>query len=229
MRLEETKKIIATIMATFPAQYGRFDKMMIDNMISSWAEIFKDYEYPEVNAGLTVFLKTDISGFPPTPAMIIDKISKHIKPTNEIAPLEAWALVSKAISNSNYNSQEEFEKLPPLVQKAVGDPATLREWAAMDSNTVHSVEQSNFLRTYEALAKRAKDDAKLPPELRLRLEGQKVEQIEDKQSDEVEHLLRKAKEPTGQRASGEQIDELMQSIASEMKAEKRRVIHERLY
>ena len=219
MRLEETKKIIATIMATFPAQYGRFDKMMIDNMISSWAEIFSDYEYPDVNAGLMVFLKTDTSGFPPTPAMIIDKISKHIRQDqqNEITPLEAWALVSKAIKNSNYNSEEEFAKLPPLVQKTVGNPATLREWAAMESNTVHSVEQSNFLRTYEALMKRAKDDIKLPPEFRLRLEGVKVEQIEDKQSDEIEELLRKAHTPTDKRASAEEIDRMMQEASERMK------------
>ena len=65
--------------------------------------------------------------------------------------------------------------------------------------------------------KRAKDDIKLPPEFRLRLEGVKVEQIEDKQSDEIEELLRKAHTPTDKRASAEEIDRMMQEASERMK------------
>lgn len=180
MTRNDTIKILSIVMATFPSHYMKFDQIMTDRLIESWTDVFGDYEYKDVYAGLNIFLKTDLSGFPPTPAMIIDKIAKHTEhsPEYEMTGMEAWALVSKAIKNSNYNSEEEYRLLPPLVQKAVGSPSTLREWAAMDSNTVHSVEQSNFLRMYDAIAKRARDDKKLPQAYRMQIETRPVMQIE---------------------------------------------------
>lgn len=218
MRLEETIKIIKIVKSSYPRFYDKVNAEDFNDMIDSWHLMLEEYDYPNVQAGLVSFIKTDTSGFPPSVGQIIammPSIRNDMHAT--ITPIEAWALVSKAIKNSNYNSEDEFAKLPPLVQKAVGNPATLREWAAMESNTVHSVEQSNFLRTYEALMKRAKDDIKLPPEFRLRLEGVKVEQIENKQSDEIEELLRKAHTPTEKRASAEEIDRMMQEASERMK------------
>lgn len=180
MTKNETIKILSVVMATFPSHYTKFDKVMIDRLIESWTDIFADYEYKAVYTGLNIFLKTDISGFPPTPAMIIEKIAKHTEHRfeYEMTGTEAWALVSIAIKNSNYNSEEEFSKLPPLVQKAVGAPSTLREWASMDSITVHSVQMSNFLRMYDGVCKRAKDDAKLPPDFRMQIETRPTMMIE---------------------------------------------------
>lgn len=55
---------------------------------------------------------------------------RELNTPKQLNELEAWSLVEKAIRNSIYNSQEEFSKLPPLVQKAVGSPNVLRLWAA---------------------------------------------------------------------------------------------------
>ena len=218
MKLEETIKIIKIVKSSYPRFYDKVNAEDFNDMIDTWNLMLEEYDYPNVQAGLISFIKTDTSGFPPSVGQIVAMMPSVRNDTQAtIAPLEAWALVAKAIGNSNYHSEEEFEKLPPLIQKAVGNPATLREWAAMDSNTVHSVEQSNFLRTYEALMKRAKDDIKLPPEFRLRLEGVKVEAIEDKQSDEVKELLRQAHTPTDKRASAEEIDRMMKEASERIK------------
>jgi len=49
-----------------------------------------------------------------------------------------------------------------LLQKIVGSPNTLREWALMDVETVNSVIQSNFMRSYRAKMTKMKEYAMLP-------------------------------------------------------------------
>ena len=80
-------------------------------------------------------------------------------------------MVSKACSNGIYGYREEFAKLPPEVQRAVGAPEQLREWAMMDSDTVQSVVASNFQRNYRASQTRAREQAKLPPNVLQMIAG----------------------------------------------------------
>lgn len=209
MRRDETIKILTVIKLTYPNAFKRTNADDFRMMIDAWNTVFAEYNYEDVNTGLLSFMRTDTSGFPPSVGQIIGMMpSVRNNETVTLNALEAWALVAKAIRNSNYHSVEEYDALPPLVQKAVGNPATLQDWAAMDSGVVHSVEQSNFMRTYEALVKRAKDDVKLPPELRLALEGTKTEVIEDKAAD---------KEEQTQRPSAEEIDRMMQELGARFK------------
>ena len=79
-----------------------------------------------------------------------------------MTPQEAWNLVAKAIRNSAYESREEFDKLPTDLQRLVGSPNQLRDWALMDSDTVHSVISSNFQRSF-SIRKKADDDFKALP------------------------------------------------------------------
>ena len=75
---------------------------------------------------------------------------------NEIA---AWGVVLKALRNSTYHSEEEFNKLPLVIQKAVSSPGQLREWATMENldGTGLNVIQSNFMRTYRLEIEREKE------------------------------------------------------------------------
>lgn len=79
---------------------------------------------------------------------------------------DAWNLVAAAVRNGIYGAKEEFEKLPPILRRIVGSPATLREWAAMDSETLHSVVSSNFQRSYRYIAAAEKEYRKLPDGLK---------------------------------------------------------------
>lgn len=84
----------------------------------------------------------------------------------EMTEQEAWALVSRALTNGYYGAKEEFAKLPSAVQATVGDPEQLREWAAMDRATVQSVVASNFQRSYRDKAKHEREFAALPEEVK---------------------------------------------------------------
>jgi hypothetical protein len=84
---------------------------------------------------------------------------------NQLSEGEAWALVKKGIADGNYHSEERYNELPPLVQRAVGGAEMLRQWAQTDSTQVNTVIMSNFQRTYKAIL--AKDDFnnKVPEQL----------------------------------------------------------------
>lgn len=73
-----------------------------------------------------------------------------------------WELVTNALRNSSYGSVEEFAKLPPDVQRAVGSPNMLRTWAAMNFSELQTVVASNFKRDYRAIIAQKKDFAKIP-------------------------------------------------------------------
>jgi hypothetical protein len=72
---------------------------------------------------------------------------------------------------SYYNAAEEFQRLPPLLQRIVGSPNQLREWAIMEAETVNSVVQSNFMRSYKAVVAQEKERAMLPESTRQMITG----------------------------------------------------------
>lgn len=160
MNITEAKKIIASMMVF----YSNYKPTDVDYAAQSWSEIMEEYTYEQVNAGLKMFMKSDTSGFAPAPGQIIDNIHKLTEP-QELNEMEAWSLVSKAIRNSGYNSVEEFVKLPPIVQKAVGLPSQLRTWA-LDENYNEEVISSNFIKCYRTELARERELQKMPKAVR---------------------------------------------------------------
>lgn len=165
MREEEARKIIAVLMVTYP-NYKPIDT---DLAVKTWTGAMEEYSYECVSTALKAYIRSDSSGFAPTPGQLIDKIQNMIVP-EELNEMEAWALVSKAIRNGGYNSAFEFAKLPPLVQKAVGLPDQLRIWA-LDKNYSEDVVSSNFIKCYRAVSQKEKDAKKLPREVRMVIEN----------------------------------------------------------
>lgn len=163
MTREETKKIIAVIATAYP-NYKPND---YSTVISIWSEMLSGYEYMDINNALKAYILTDKSGFAPSIGQIVEKINAH----EEMEDLEAWALVRKAIRNGNYGSAEEFSKLPPDVQKAVGDSTNIEAWASVPSGSVETVIQSQFLRAYRNVKTREMEERKINPQISVKLQG----------------------------------------------------------
>lgn len=163
----EVKKLIYVVKATYPRYYEKFTQADYENMLISWSMCLEEYTYAQASAGLKAFLKLDTKGYPPVVGQIIEQIQKLNPETEIMGALEAWQLVYKAICNSNYNSDSEFKKLPPLCQKVIGTPANLRSMANMEIDTVMGVEQSHFIRQYNENVKREKELMKVAPEMRV--------------------------------------------------------------
>lgn len=180
MTREDTKKILMIVQTS----YSNWHPVDLGFAINTWTSMLSEYSYQEVADALKTFILSDTKGFAPSIGQLVDKIHLLRESSGEqryIGELEAWAMVYKAICNSNYNAEAEFQKLPDMVQKAVGTPANLTEWAKMDVETVQSVEQSHFIRSYRATVEREKENAKLPQEIRQRLEMTHVELLNSEQ------------------------------------------------
>ena len=169
MNREETISIMAVLKAAYPNYYKDMKRGDAEAIIALWTSMFSDEPAEVVAVAVKAHIASDVKGFPPHIGAIKAAIGK-IKSPDEMTEIEAWNYVVKAIRNSNYNSREEFEKLPPIVQRLVGSPNQLREWAMMDSETVNSVISSNFQRSYKARATSEREFLALPQDVRQTME-----------------------------------------------------------
>lgn len=184
MNVTEAKKIIASMIVS----YSNCKPTDVDYAATIWADMLSEYTYEQVDSALRSFIMSDKSGFAPSIGQLVEKIHTMTQP-QELNEMEAWSLVSKAIRNSGYNSVEEFAKLPPLVQKAVGLPSQLRTWA-LDENYNEEVAMSSFQRAYKAEIKRHEELQKMPQSIRNLIEkanaGSYSAQIAEKRQRTIE-------------------------------------------
>ena len=166
MTREETVKIIRIMCDCYP-NYKPSD---LSETVDVWNMMLKDCVYEQVSVALKAYIRSDTSGFAPSVGQLINKLHEVQSP-QELNEMEAWFLVSRALRNGYYGAVEEFNKLPPLVQKAVGSPDNLRNWALTDSKSIENVVQSNFMRTYRVVVNRAKEYQKMPKDIQALIEN----------------------------------------------------------
>lgn len=163
MTRDETKQILMRIQTTYP---NCKPQGSISLVVDVWHEYLAEFQYTDILAAVKAFVLTDSSGFAPSVGQIINQLRK-MACGDELSDLEAWAMVSRALRNGTYGANEEFEKLPPMVQKAVGTPSNLRNWAMAEDGSVETVIMSQFLRTYKTVCSRENEKMMLPQSLRL--------------------------------------------------------------
>lgn len=186
MTREETVKIIRIMVDSYP----NYKPNNISETVDVWYMMLSDYDYNLVAMALKAYILSDTSGFTPSIGQLVSKIQTITKP-HELSEMEAWSLVSKAIRNSGYNSVEEFAKLPPLVQKAVGLPDQLKIWA-LDENYNEQVISSNFMRCYRNELARNDELSKMPSEVKALIssiyKNSYSAQIEEKREEAIKSL-----------------------------------------
>ena len=178
MTRDEFKILAKGMKAVYAQQTFLPDKDAFD----MWFALLQDLPYKLANVAIQKHMLTE--KFPPTPAEIREKAAQMIEvPETEMSELEAWALVRKAIRNSGYHAQEEFDKLPEACREAVGNAANLEEWAKMDYEKVESVGQSHFIRNFRTAVLRIKEEQRLPEQMRKLISEMRESRmkIEDKE------------------------------------------------
>ena len=161
MSRDEVKRIIQIMCATYP-NYHPAD---LSQTVDAWHFMLESYPYNQIAIALKAYITSDASGFAPSVGQLTAKLNT-ITAGNEPSELEAWSMVSKALRNGYYGAEEEFSKLPELVQKAVGNPSNLRQWSQTDVDSIENVIQSNFLRTYRNVLKRAEEVGRMPSDIK---------------------------------------------------------------
>ena len=187
MTREETVKIIRIMVDSYP-NYKPND---ISETVDVWQMMLSDYDYNLVAMALKAYILSDTSGFAPSIGQLVGKIQTLTKP-QELNEMEAWSLVCDALKNCGYNYVEEYAKLPPLVQKAVGLPAQLQTWA-LTENLNKDVVGSNFMRCYRIEVERQNEISKMPQNVKELLEKVSNESnychIEQKREHSVKSLV----------------------------------------
>ena len=161
MNQTETLKIMAVLRGAYPAFYRDMSRKEAESVVALWAEMFAEDDVAIVAAAVKALIATDEKGFPPHIGAVKARVRQLTQPAG-MTPQEAWNLVAKAIRNSAYESREEYDRLPKEIQRLVGSPNQLRDWALMDSDTVHSVVASNFQRSFAVRQKSYNDFNALP-------------------------------------------------------------------
>lgn len=167
MTKQETTQILALLNAAYPAFYSKMSRMEIDGVVALWAEMFVDDDFGLVKYALKELIATH-TGYPPDIAALKTKIAEVTqaatdKPTHE----ELWQKLKAAASNGYYNARAEFEKLPPVLKRYVGSPATLREYAMIDADTFNTVNHGQFLKQIKVIEDREEYAQKMPDNVKM--------------------------------------------------------------
>lgn len=162
MTIKETTKIIMVLSTMFP----NFKMEKPQETVEVWNWALEEYSYEQVNIAIKEYMKNSDGAFAPSVAQLIhlmEKPNQVALDNSYIDEAEAWSMVMKAVRNSGYHSAEEFDKLPTLIQRAIGSASELKSWA-LDEDFNESVQNSHFNRRYNELIRKDKEIQKMPEE-----------------------------------------------------------------
>lgn len=157
MTRQEALAVLVILKTAYPTFYKNYSKEDVNAAVDLWATMFSDEPVSIITEAVKSLICT--LKYPPTIADVKEKIAMITQPLM-MTEMEAWSRVRGAISY--YHANEAFANLPPMLQKIVGSPNVLKEWSQMDIETLNTVVQSNFMRSYKAKASQEKEYAMLP-------------------------------------------------------------------
>lgn len=171
MTRKEVIGLMAIIEVAYPGAFSAKSERQKLDAIEVYADFFEADDPKLVYAAVKSIIAGNDSPYAPKIGEIKARMQELTRPEGELTESEAWALVARACRRGYYNAQEEYDKLPPVVQAAVGSPNQIRAWSMIDEDEFQTVVASNFMRSYRIHVKRARADALLPPSVRELLKG----------------------------------------------------------
>lgn len=168
MNKQETTQII-TLLAGNYNKISEKTKEQKQMMLNTWYECLNDLDY---NLVLQAVKKTIIeSEYPPTIHEIRKNAIEIIKPTTNKTSIEAWNEAYSMICNGLYMTEEQFEMASPEVKKFFGNVRQIKELAQTDLDIVNTVTKGQFLKQYEIIIERQKQDKLLPEKMQNLIKG----------------------------------------------------------
>ena len=181
MNTEETKKLLALIAVYYP-NFNPDNKALT---VKAWSATLADIRFEDMQKALLAFVRTSDSPFAPNIGQLLARLD-NIQ-NGDIDDGEAWNLVYRAICNSAYNAEKEFNQLPEVIRETLHTPSQLREWATSDINgNALQVIHSNFLKAYSQVKTRQKDNRRLTPDLRKQIENKAYKWLPEPEQKEPE-------------------------------------------
>lgn len=126
--------------------------------IDVWASCFRDDPIELVQTAVLALIQTSRSEFRPTIGMVRQKM-RDIVYGEQMSETEAWLAIKRALPKAQESpetlggAREAWANLPEMLQKLV-TPKQLRDWNSVETETLDTVIQSNFLRSYREIRDR---------------------------------------------------------------------------
>ena len=138
-------------------------------MLNTWYECLRDLDYKLV---LQAVKKTIIeSPYPPTIHEVRKNAIEFVNPTTQKTGIEAWNEAIKMISNGLYMTEEQFNNYSSEVKRFFGSVNQVRQLAMVDMETINTVTKGQFLKQYDILVQRDKEEKLLPAPMKEMIEG----------------------------------------------------------
>ena len=159
MNKAETVQVITLLAGNYDS-VAKKDATQKQLMINTWQECLGDLDYKLV---LQAVKKTIIeSPYPPTIHDIRKNAVEMVNPTTKRTAIEAWSEAYSMICGGLYMTQEQFDMASPEVKKFFGNVRQVKELAQTDIEVVNTVTKGQFLKQYDVLIDREKEQKLLP-------------------------------------------------------------------
>lgn len=174
---------IIQILTLLSGNYESFAKRtetdeQVEIMINTWQECLGDLDY---NLVLQAVKKTIIqSPYPPTIHEIRKNAVEMVNPNTAKTAIEAWNEAYNMICGGLYMTQEQFDLASPEVKKFFGNVRQVKELAQTNTDIVNSVTKGQFLKQYEVIVEREKQQKLLPQQMQ-NITKQLIEKMSIKQ------------------------------------------------
>lgn len=174
MKKSEMVQIITLLAGNYESIANK-SQTQREMMLNTWQECLGDLDY---NLVLQAVKKTIIeSPYPPTIHDIRKNAVEMINPSTSRTAIEAWNEAYKMICSGAYMTQEQFDMASSEVKRFFGNVRQVKELSQTDIATVNSVTKGQFLKQYDVIVNREKEQKLLPQQMQ-----NFIEQIADKVS-----------------------------------------------
>lgn len=168
MTRDEVKTIIRIMVATWP-NYKPAD---LSQTVDVWTEMIGDINFGLAKAAIKAYAQTDTTGFAPSVGQLRAKVVE-LTSRQSMSEADAWETIVRAVRRSSYYSVEEFNKLSPELQEAVGGPETLRSLAAEDESRI-SFAKPGIMKNFQIAQQRQRERLQLSADVRALLDKQRA-------------------------------------------------------
>ena len=148
---EQAFKVIGILKTEYRESYRGYTQAEIERKAALYQVMFRDYSYEQVQAALYAYM-AEGHKYEPKTGELIQRIKKYSNSEeDEREALAAWAVVRKMISRASTVTRKEFDTLPDVTRKAIGDVFVLKCWGMETGvEAVDTVIASQFISAYKA-------------------------------------------------------------------------------
>lgn len=161
MNKQEMIQVITLLAGNYDS-IAKKDKMQKELMINTWLECLGDLDYEIVLQAVKKTMIESENSYHPTVHEIRKNAIELIYPTQSKTAIEAWNEAYNMICGGLYMTEEQFNTASQEIKKFFGNVRQVTELAKTNVDTVNTVTKGQFLKQYDILVQREKEQELIP-------------------------------------------------------------------